>query len=170
MFSSGVDARYFFSTARTAAAFGFVSTHFAPFNIARVAAAAAFGLASTHLPLAMTSQQYSWLYRFVHDLVRNVSHFSFRRREQAADGLGIGDGVDFAFIQREAKLARRENPPAHILACIDSVRAQHPVGKNKRRRSHPRDADPAPAQVLDGMDVFPWSMTEPADTPCEFQP
>ena len=61
MFSSGVEARYFFSTARIAAAFGFVSTHFAPFNSARVAAAAAFGFASTHLPLAMTSQQYSWL-------------------------------------------------------------------------------------------------------------
>src|SRR5256885_16919855 len=62
VFNSGVEARYFFSTARIAAVRGLVSTHFAPFNRARVAAAALFGLASTHLPFAITSQQYSWLY------------------------------------------------------------------------------------------------------------
>src|SRR5947207_12765285 len=62
VFSSGVEARYFFSTAMIAAALGLVSTHLAPFNRARVALAAVSGLASTHLPFAMTSQQYSSLY------------------------------------------------------------------------------------------------------------
>src|SRR5438874_4436009 len=61
VFSSAVEARYFFSTAITAAAFGLVSTHLAPFNRARVALAAVSGLASTHLPFAITSQQYSLL-------------------------------------------------------------------------------------------------------------
>src|SRR4029453_2386135 len=61
VFNSGVEARYFFSTASTAAALGLVSTHLAPFNRARVALAAVSGLASTHLPFAITSQQYSSL-------------------------------------------------------------------------------------------------------------
>src|SRR5439155_23681823 len=62
VFSSGVEARYFFSTARSAADFGLVPTHLAPLNKARGAAAALCGLASTHLPLAITSQQYSLAY------------------------------------------------------------------------------------------------------------
>src|SRR5580692_9377979 len=57
--SSGVDARYFFSTERVAAARGLASTHLAAFRIARVAAAAAFGLSATNFPFATTAQQYS---------------------------------------------------------------------------------------------------------------
>ena len=57
--SSGVEARYFFSTAMVAAARGLASTHLAAFRIARVAAAAAFGLLVTNFPLATTAQQYS---------------------------------------------------------------------------------------------------------------
>src|SRR5437588_4735994 len=61
VFNSGVEARYFFSTAMIAAALGLVSTHLAPFKRARVALAAVSGLASIHLPFAITSQQYSSL-------------------------------------------------------------------------------------------------------------
>src|SRR5436305_5109239 len=61
VFSSGLDARYFFSTDNRAAAAGFVSTHLAPFNSARVAAAVSRGWADKYLPFTITAQQYSSL-------------------------------------------------------------------------------------------------------------
>src|ERR1051326_1958439 len=62
VFNSGFDAKYFFSTDSFAAAAGLVSTHFAPFSSARVAAAAALGFFSRNLPFTITAQQYSSLY------------------------------------------------------------------------------------------------------------
>ena len=61
VFNSGFEARYPFSTDKRAAAAGLVSTHFAAFNKARVAAAAAFGFAFKNFPFTMTAQQYSSL-------------------------------------------------------------------------------------------------------------
>ena len=56
VFSSGFDARYFFSTERRAAARGFVWTHLAPLRIARVAAAPTLGFAVSHFPFAITAR------------------------------------------------------------------------------------------------------------------
>src|ERR1700738_117611 len=62
VFSSGFEARYPFSTDNFAALTGFVSTHFAPFNKARVPAAAALGFARRNFPFTITAQQYYSLY------------------------------------------------------------------------------------------------------------
>src|SRR6266571_1987538 len=62
VFSSGLEARYFFSTDKRAAAAGLASTHLAPLSNARVAAAAAFGFLARNFPFTITAQQYSSLY------------------------------------------------------------------------------------------------------------
>src|SRR5204863_4666549 len=85
--------------------------------------------------------------RLVRGLVGDVAHFAGGQKH-AADGLGIGNGVDVAFIESQAKFAGGKYQPGDFLFGVDAVGADHARGEDEWRRAHARHTDALAAQVL----------------------
>ena len=80
-------------------------------------------------------------------LVRDVAHLAVGQ-QQAADRLGVGDGVHVSFVQRQAQFAGRKHEPGDLSARVDPVGAEDAIGEDERRRAHSRHADSLSPQFL----------------------
>ena len=151
VFSSGFEARYFFST-ESGGGGGIGFDPFGAFEQRAGRGGGGFGIFGEEFSVHDHRAAVFIFVRRIGGLVGDVADFAVGE-QQAADRFGIGDGIDFAFVEGETEFARRENQPGNFFAGIDAIRAEDAVGKNERRRSHSRDANAFAAQIFDVVDV-----------------
>jgi hypothetical protein len=73
--------------------------------------------------------------------------------QEGADRLAGADGVHFAFVQRETKIAGGEDAPGDVLGGVDSVVRQHARREDERRCAQAWDADTLALQVGNAVDA-----------------
>ena len=122
VFSSGFDARYFFSTESRAAARGFV-VH--PFRaLEHRAGGGGAGLGIDREPFAIRDHRAA-VFVVVRRVLRLVGDVADEplREQQRADRLGIGARVDLAFLHRQPEFAGGIDAPLDLAPRVDAVRA-----------------------------------------------